>query len=173
MEIRKKTTKFLWILSEVKENSERTLFLELGANMIFDSSNNLDEVALILSNSLCTVKDEMREQNLLSKSFSKKKKNGASFKLIPQNLSVLLGNGEEIYLTKQEFKTLEILYRHSKTTVTYEDILSEVWKTTSNENYRKYRISNLIFHLRQKLDEHNDSHTYIKTIRSKGYMLDI
>lgn len=76
IEIRKKTTKFLWILSEVKENSERTLFLELGANMIFDSSNNLDEVALILSNSLCTVKDEMREQNLLSKSFSKKKKMG-------------------------------------------------------------------------------------------------
>ncbi|ALS36545.1 two-component system response regulator VicR [Enterococcus rotai] len=173
IEIRKKTTKFLWILSEVKENSERTLFLELGANMVFDSSNNLDEVALIISNNLCTVKGEMKEQIFFSKSFSKKKKNGASFKLIPQNLSVLLGDEEEIYLTKQEFKILEILYKHSKTTVTYEEILNEVWKKTNNENYKKYRISNLIFHLRQKLDEHNESHTYIKTVRSKGYMLDI
>lgn len=173
IEIRKKTTKFLWILSGVKENNERSLFLELGANMVFDNSNNLDEVALILSNSLCTVKGNKSEQNIFSESSPKKKKNETSFKLIPQNLSVLLNNEEEIYLTKQEFKTLEILYRHSKTTVTYEDILKEVWKTTSNENYRKYRISNLIFHLRRKLDEHTGTHTYIKTVRSKGYMLDI
>ena len=72
--------------------------------------------------------------------------------LIAPNLSVCLGSGEEILLTNEE------LYKN-------------VWKDTANE--RKYRVANVIFHLRKKIEQDVNKPQYIKTIRSKGYMLTV
>ena len=42
--------------------------------------------------------------------------------LIAPNLSVCLGSGEEILLTKLEFFTIEYLYKHAGQTITYEEL---------------------------------------------------
>ena len=55
--------------------------------------------------------------------------------------------------------------------IKYEELYKNVWKDTANE--RKYRVANVIFHLRKKIEQDVNKPQYIKTIRSKGYMLTV
>ncbi|MDN3193933.1 winged helix-turn-helix domain-containing protein, partial [Enterococcus faecalis] len=65
----------------------------------------------------------------------------------------------------------EKLFKHAGQTITYEELYKNVWKDTANE--RKYRVANVIFHLRKKIEQDVNKPQYIKTIRSKGYMLTV
>lgn len=85
-------------------------------------------------------------------------------KLIHSNSSVLLNGKQEVSLTKLEFKTIELLSNHIGKVLTYEDIYENIWDKVSED--KQYRVTNIIYHLRRKLED-----DYIKTVRSKGYML--
>ncbi len=82
--------------------------------------------------------------------------------LIAPNLSVYLGSGEEILLTKIGiFFTIEYLYKHAGQTITYE----ELYKKMSGKILRmneKYRVANVIFHLRKKIEQDVNKPQYIK-----------
>ena len=170
MKVRKQTTLPLWIFttSENVNRTNRIVYLQLGADGIVDQGIELDESLLMMRNLMKRFKQRASfpatsEQSILNET--------ADFKLIPQNLSVCLEDGKEVNLTKLEFLTIEYLHKHARKTMTYEEIYKNVWK----DNYcdRKYRVSNLVFHLRQKLEMDIEKPKYIKTIRSKGYMLNI
>lgn len=170
MTVRKQTTLPLWIFTTSKNENRtnRIVYLQLGADGIVDQGIELDESLLMMRNLMKRFKQRatlpaISEQSILNET--------ADFKLIPQNLSVCLEDGKEVNLTKLEFLTIEYLHKHARKTMTYEEIYKNVWK----DNYcdRKYRVSNLVFHLRQKLEMDIEKPKYIKTIRSKGYMLNI
>lgn len=83
----------------------------------------------------------------------------------------MLGKWRRNSFNKIEFFTIEYLYKHAGQTITYEELYKNVWKDTANE--RKYRVANVIFHLRKKIEQDVNKPQYIKTIRSKGYMLTV
>lgn len=168
MKVRKQSTLPLWVLGSSKENSRtnRIVYLQLGADGIIDPDYEMDESLLMIRNLMKRFKQKERPQ-IVKDTVSEV----TDFKLIPQNLSVCLENGKEVSLTKLEFLTIEYLHKHARKTMTYEDIYQNVWNDTYRN--RKYRVSNLVFHLRKKLEIDIEKPNYIKTIRSKGYMLNI
>lgn len=170
MNVRKQTALPLWILSssDTINKTNRIVYLQLGADGIIEQGNETDESILMMRNLLKRFKQleypiEAPQKKLVERS--------AIFKLIPENLSVCLEDGIEVNLTKLEFLTVEYLHKNARKTMTYEEIYKNVWNDTYRN--RKYRVSNLVFHLRKKLEIDIEKPQYIKTIRSKGYMLNI
>ena len=100
------------------------------------------------------------------------KKENQKLELIERNNSVFLGGEKEVLLTHIEFRVLNTLYDHPKVTVSYEELYASVWKDNRVED-KSYRLSNIIFHLRKKMGVVPNTPEFIKTVRSKGYMLDI
>lgn len=170
MKVRKKSDIPLWISSpsDVLSKTSRIVYLQLGADGILDQDGDLDESILIVRNCINRFKQPRLKGNFKRPALVT---GVEAFQLIPQNLSVCLEDGKEINLTKLEFLTIEYLHKHACKTMTYEEIYQNVWNDTYKN--RKYRVSNLVCHLRQKIEMDIERPKYIKTIRSKGYMLNI
>lgn len=169
IQFREQTNALIWVISEEVTKVERRVFLRLGANGVYSSGIDSEELAVIIKNFwLCHSQKQkiphaidMKHETVISPE---------KFKLIPNSFSVVI-EGEEIGLTKLEFQIISFLYEHIHEVVTYEEIYKEVWK--SDEVNKAYRVSNIVFHLRKKLEKDELHPQYIKTIRSRGYMLNI
>ncbi len=73
-------------------------------------------------------------------------------------------------LSKLEFKLLELLISHKKALITKEQIAQTLWRVNSGEEYEA-NINNLISKIRELLSK--DTSVSLKTIRGKGYRLEI
>jgi len=91
------------------------------------------------------------------------------FSLLPSNLSVVVNGKAEIDLTKIEFRTIEFLLSNANQTCTYEDITTYVWEGKRGKD--RIRVSNIIFHLRNKMKKNCENERWLSTIRSIGYRL--
>lgn len=75
-------------------------------------------------------------------------------------------NGENIAVTTQEFKVLQLLFTNKNQVVSREQILAAIWDI--NENFvNDNTLSVTIKRIRQKIGTN-----YIKTIKGFGYMVD-
>lgn len=176
LELRKNVKALIWVFSENLSKTSKMIYLQLGADGVAAKEEEYEESILQLSNILKRVKEEKTTTNNLDFVFEQKNSESSSLELIPNNFSVLLEGESEINLTKLEFQTISFLVQHIGQAVTYEEIYQNVWKDDFNnceEGNKQYRVSNLIFHLRKKLEVDTAKPKYIKTIRSKGYMLAI
>ncbi|WP_242585598.1 MULTISPECIES: winged helix-turn-helix domain-containing protein [unclassified Enterococcus] len=165
--IKKESNPFVWVISNRKNNMNHIVYLQLGADGILDEELDFEVSKLFLTNTLnrCKNKDGA---SIDRKEQSTKSASGSDFHLRPCNYSVVL-NGTEINLTKLEFKAIEFLQTQQGVAVSYEEIYKNVWENEGND--KQYRVSNLIFHLRQKIETDAARPVYIKTVRSKGYKL--
>ncbi len=85
------------------------------------------------------------------------------FLIYPKNYKVFL-KGEEIFLTKTEFKILLILYKNRGKVLSRDEILDELWGLEKIVIDRTIDVH--IKHLRDKLKEYKD---LIKNVRGVGY----
>lgn len=174
MGIRKQSDLPIWIcsFSETINKVKRIIYLQLGADGVIDESYDSEEFMLLIKNLLNRLdSDHLIKQLRKNELTSENSKSASGLYLISQNLSVCLEDGEEIPLTKLEFFAIECLHKHARETVTYEDLYKNVWKDSSDN--RKYRVANVIFHLRKKIEKDVNKPKYIKTVRSRGYMLNV
>lgn len=165
IKIRNISNCYMWILSEESSKINRIIYLQLGADANFDGSIDPDEFGLYVSNTLNRRNIRMKHLNV-----EKELSTNGNVQLIPQKSAVDL-EGREVLLTKLEFKLLEILYNHIGEVVSYEKLYEFIWG--EEKGNRQYRVANLVFHLRRKLEEDMSKSRYIKTIRSIGYILHI
>lgn len=170
LELRRRFNALIWIVSKNLTRTSKIVYLQLGADGVIDDEHEQEESILQLSNILNRVKSEKISLN--EPIYKEKLEN--SLALLPSNLSIVLNGEIEIGLTRLEFQTIAFLLDHSGTAVTYKEIYNNVWKDKfedPQDGNKQYRVSNLIFHLRKKLEKDQAQPQYIKTIRSKGYML--
>lgn len=173
LKLKEKPDAYVWIFSSNVQKVVRTVYLQLGALGVFSEEYDENELQLIISNSLSKGNERILERraataNAVSTDVYEEKKEGR-FELIPRNFSVKIDGSKEIPLTRLEYKMMEALNSHKNRTVSYEELSEEVWgETLTNETYR---ITNLVFHLRKKIEDDSVHPTVIRTIRSKGYML--
>ncbi|MDA9471662.1 winged helix family transcriptional regulator [Enterococcus sp. 5H] len=163
--LKKKSDAFIWIISEQIHKMNHIVYLQLGVDGILDSKSDPIISKLLITNALNRYKNHQGQKSQL-----KKMDKDSGLELLPSNFSILL-QGKEISLTKLEFRTIEFLQSQQGVAVSYEEIYKNVWDEDGQG--KQYRVSNLIFHLRQKIEEDTARPEYIKTIRSKGYMLKV
>lgn len=162
--LKKNHNTFIWVISERNNKMNHIVYLQLGADGIIDNECDPEESKLLMINAF----NRYNRERLIADEQVGKVPSVQTLQLRPCNFSVLL-NGEEINLTKLEFKTIEFLQTKQGVAVSYEDIYKNVWENDGND--KQYRVSNLIFHLRQKIEKDAAHPQYIKTVRSKGYKL--
>ncbi|WP_207695254.1 two-component system, OmpR family, response regulator VicR [Enterococcus sp. DIV0212c] len=168
--LRKCSTTLVWIVSEHLTKANRRVYPRLGADGVVGDECEPDELVQLITNALNRQKntsDFPTEQSLQTRN-EYQMNEPATLKLVSSNFSVLIDHNE-IDLTKLEYLTMEYLYQNIGRAVSYEKIYQNVWK--DDVGARKYRVSNLIFHLRKKIEKDEKAPKYIKTVRSKGYML--
>ncbi|MBO0441099.1 DNA-binding response regulator [Candidatus Enterococcus ikei] len=166
--IKKRSTCYIWVMTATENSVGKLVYLQLGADEVFDLNRQVKEIEFIMENSLRRVNDLLAQESVTSKSHS----NDELLKLISNNSSVLIEGNQEIVLTKLEFQMLELLLQNLGTAVSYETIYQTLWRADTVEN-KQYRIANVVYHLRKKIEKNVKKPIFIKTVRSKGYMLNI
>ncbi|OJG92166.1 hypothetical protein RV15_GL003551 [Enterococcus silesiacus] len=166
IKIRSLTNHFIWILSSEPTKVNRIVHLQLGADGTFDRRTESDEFCLFIMNTLERRSNKKGQQTAILQTTE-----GArpAIQLVPNNFSVNIEGKGEVGLTKLEFKALESLIQRKGEAITYEELYKEVWGEEKGD--KKYRVANLVFHLRKKLEDDSFKPKYIRTVRSRGYML--
>ncbi|WP_321384341.1 winged helix-turn-helix domain-containing protein [uncultured Enterococcus sp.] len=170
IEIKRCSTAYVWVLSKNKDTRKRTIYLQLGADGNIDIDCSAKEVELILLNALNRREAEAEpvREKLPETEREKTKVEKLFFEMNDSNLAVGI-EGKEILLTRSEYRLFRLLQSKVGTAFTYEEIYQSLWKKPYvNE---KYRIANVIFRIRGKLEQHSVNPDYIKTVRSVGYMI--
>lgn len=165
MKIKEKSNSLIWVLSEKTVSIQKILYLQLGADVAFTAEDKPEEINLTIKNSLARHQKSKHEKKLIDSI-----KEGPDIELAPDMLSLRFnGNPTEIALTRLEFKLVQILYNNYLKGVSYKEIYEYIWGTPYENN--KYKVANLVFHLRNKINESGTDPMVIRTVRSKGYML--
>jgi DNA-binding response OmpR family regulator len=75
--------------------------------------------------------------------------------------------GEEIRVTRKEFKTMEFLAKNAQRVISREELLNEVW---GYQNYPRTRtVDNHMMRLRQKLESDPSHPLHFLTVYGRGY----
>lgn len=164
---------FIWILSE-ESVQIHLMYMKLGADGALKLvDNNLEEVALFVTNLYKKVVrteealEPGKENNLVSAE--------KNVQLKSQNLSIVFEE-KEIYLTKNEYHLIDCLMVNQGETVTYKELIQHLWREKKKDEplpneERKYRIANIVFHIRKKINQEGIDKELIQTIRSRGYRI--
>jgi two-component system, OmpR family, KDP operon response regulator KdpE len=81
---------------------------------------------------------------------------------------VIIG-GQEVHLTRIEYKLLEMLIRHADHVVTHRQLLEEIWGASHREQTHYLRVHML--QLRRKLEKEPAHPRYLRTEPGVGYRL--
>lgn len=152
---------FIFILLKESTKIERLIYLEFGATLVFDQETDPNEFSLIVSNLLC--KKENQEQLEIEV------KEKEEIHLNKHKLSIILEGNKEVLLTPLEYKLLDLLMQKKKQGSTYEEIYQVLWGEDMGSS--RHRIANLVFLVRHKIEKDPINPEYLKTIRTKGYVL--
>lgn len=161
----------VWVFSLNLQKVMRTVYLQLGALGVLAEEYEPEELQLTISNNLIRSRNHSCCELEQPKAMELQKAESEDLKLIPRNHSVKINGRKEIPLTRLEYKTMELLYEHKNNTVAYKELFEAIWGEGFNN--QNYRVANLIFHLREKIEEDSVSPVLIRTVRSKGYMLNL
>ncbi|MBL1229332.1 response regulator transcription factor [Enterococcus sp. BWB1-3] len=172
LKLKEKPNVYVWVMSSNLQKIMRSVYLQLGALGIIPEDLEPNELQLFISNNLNKCKKAFFYEGKHLKKLEPEEEvmsGTKSLELIPRNHSVKINGKKEIPLTRLEYKTMEILYKNKNNTVIYKELFELIWdKEFNNQNYR---VANLIFHLREKIESDAVDPMIIRTVRSKGYML--
>lgn len=159
----------IYILSK-NSSDYNMVYLQLGVEACFSVEMAPDELYMTLTNLL------NHYYHFSSQNNGEQLEDVASIeanhlKLVPENLSVLIDGKKEVNLTKIEFQIMSILFDNPDKTVCYADLMKQVWSNESDGTMRNYKIANAVFNIRNKIEINPKFPQFIKTVRSKGYML--
>lgn len=169
LKIRKQSKTFIWVVSQRLDNITKVVFLKMGADDNFCKEQTLEEFHLKILNSLKRKQEAFEKNKLEMKEISTKiESKHKSIDLNDRKLTLTIDD-QDIELTNIEFKVMAMLIEKREQAVTYEELFEAVWgQSYSGVNYK---IANIVFHIREKIEKSGLDMICIKTIRSKGYLL--
>ncbi|MBO0473363.1 response regulator transcription factor [Enterococcus ureasiticus] len=163
LKIREQSNAFIRIIAPQMNNISKVVFLQLGADGTFDDEQSLDILRLTIINALKRRMVEQQEKP------ERSNEEPPSFILDNRNQAIKIEGKPTAPLTNLEYRTLQLLADNLGNTVTYEEIYEAIWHQKYTDE--KYKIANVMFHIRGKIEEDTSNPVYIKTVRSKGYLL--
>lgn len=160
--IRKKgiTTPII-ILTAKGEEIDKVLGLELGADDYVTKPFSLREL-------LARIKAILRRsENILQEDESREIKIGNLIIDFPGYKAKL--NGKLVQMSHKEFDILYFLWKKRNTTVSRDDLLTEIWGYDETPTTRT--VDNFILKLRQKIEKDSNHPQIILTVHGVGYKL--
>jgi len=144
------------VLSAASDVSDKVLLLELGADDYvtkpFSPRELLARVRAALRRTVRKETGDLISFDGISVDFTKME---------------VTRDGEPIFLTAQEFKTLKFLAQNPERVISRDELLNEVW---GYQNYPSTRtVDNHILKLRQKLERDPSNPTHFRTVHGVGY----
>ncbi len=144
------------VLSAASDVSDKVLLLELGADDYvtkpFSPRELLARVRAALRRTVRKDSGEIIAFDGISADFTKME---------------VTRDGEPIFLTAQEFKTLKFLAQNPERVISRDELLYEVW---GYQNYPSTRtVDYHILKLRQKLERDPSNPTHFRTVHGVGY----
>jgi DNA-binding response OmpR family regulator len=144
------------VLSAASDVSDKVLLLELGADDYvtkpFSPRELLARVRAALRRTVRKEAGDLITFDGISVDFTKME---------------VTQNGEPVFLTAQEFKTLKFLAQNPERVISRDELLNEVW---GYQNYPSTRtVDNHILKLRQKLEKDPSNPTHFRTVHGVGY----
>lgn len=164
IEIKMTSKCLVWVVSKNPDEKKRVVYLQLGADGNISTDCSAKELQLIVSNAL----NRKRMYETQSEIEENKEPKETIAELNEKNLS-FVSLGEEVPLTRTEYKLFKLLLSNPGIAFSYEELYKKVWGKPYNN--QKYRVSNVVFHIREKLEEYSLNPNHIKTVRSVGYMI--
>ncbi|ALS35600.1 two-component system response regulator VicR [Enterococcus rotai] len=160
MMIRKISNSLIILITSISSPAIRIAYFKLGVDIIFSKSTDTEELAVQLNKLLNRV--------TAIKSNNAEKERESICCLIKENRTFKSEKGEEISLTRLEYKLMELFTKNENRALSYEQISKYIWDVISPQKF--YRVNNLVFHLREKIEEDSKHPQLIKTVRSNGYI---
>jgi DNA-binding response OmpR family regulator len=144
------------VLSAASDVSDKVLLLELGADDYvtkpFSPRELLARVRAALRRTVRKDTGELIAFDGIAADFTKME---------------VTRDGQPIFLTAQEFKTLKFLAQNPERVISRDELLNEVW---GYQNYPSTRtVDNHILKLRQKLERDPSNPTHFRTVHGVGY----
>lgn len=169
LKIRKRSNTFIWIISQQLDSIAKVVFLKMGVDDNFCNGQTIEEVNLKILHSLRRKQEIIEESRIDIQTYSVKEE-GSQYQIyLDDQKRVLVVNTQEIELTNIELKVTKILFANKEQVVSYKQLHEAIWNVPYKE--ANYRLANVIFHIREKIEGVELNRIYIKTIRSKGYIL--
>ncbi|MGM0219448.1 winged helix-turn-helix domain-containing protein [Enterococcus sp. AZ126] len=168
------TTGMIWIVSKNSKKNNRIIYLQLGASATVDTRIEPDEFSLLIRKSFDRVYTKSEATFIdrhMNKPIEDSKTEKPEVELLSNVMGVKIAGQKEILLTRLEYKVLVVLNEQLNQVVPYAELFQRVWGGESDLD--TFRLANLISHLRRKIEGDPEKPKYIKTIRSKGYMLSV
>lgn len=153
---------FVWVFSAQCSEKERAVYIQLGANGVVNHEEQISELIFLARNVLFKT-SHLNLDSVLEETTS-------NVILKPENLSVIFNGDNEIQLTQLEFQLVNHLYKKVNNAVSYEELNKVLWSGAYDKENR-YRVANLVFHIREKFGGGGENESLLRTVRSKGYML--
>ncbi|ALS36954.1 two-component system response regulator VicR [Enterococcus rotai] len=175
LQIKQQTNVYIWVLSGKSTLINRQVYLQLGVDGNFDQESFPEELLLYLKNFLSRQDEQRKTQRAVvggKKNANQISTIGEKLEMDPTNHSLIVFIGEkevEVELTRLEYRLLELLYSYPGKAFNYQEIHENLWNSPYKEE--NYRVANIVFHVRKKLERHDVGSEFIKTVRSKGYMI--
>lgn len=164
LSIKKESQALVWTASKDIPSVNRLVYLQLGVSGNIEQECDPEELRLIIRNSLGSERKEKKDT-------TEEERDVPTLQLNDANQSVCIEGGREVDLTRLEFQILSVLYKNCGKAMSYAELHAAIWGEKQTPS--KARIANLIFHLRKKIEKDMMNLQYIKTVRSKGYMLNV
>lgn len=144
------------VLSAASDVADKVLLLELGADdYVTKPFSPRELLARVRAALRRTVRKDTGEQVAFD---------GISVDFAKMEVT---RDGESVFLTAQEFKTLKFLAQNPERVISRDELLNEVW---GYQNYPSTRtVDNHILKLRQKLERDPANPTHFRTVHGVGY----
>lgn len=155
----------IWFISTQLSSIHRRVYPQLGVNGLLGSESEAEELVLYLSNTLSFLEEKDGIKSNMNNDSQK-------IVLVPNTFSVTV-EGKQVELTKTEFLVFQYLYDHQGDALSYQEIYKHIWNKEVDKKYAQGRVSNMIFAIRNKAIRENVDLKYVKTIRTRGYMLNL
>jgi DNA-binding response OmpR family regulator len=160
--VRKENIKVPIILLTAKgEEIDKVLGLELGADDYVTKPFSLREL-------LARIKAVLRRGENLSDKDAGTEINIGKMKIDFQGYKAFI-NKETVQMSHKEFEVLHYLWKKRNSTVSRDDLLSEIWGYDENPTTRT--VDNFIMKLRHKIEEDPNHPKAIITVHGLGYKL--
>lgn len=167
IEIIKSTRKWssipIIVISARTQEKEKVLALDAGADDYITKPFGTEEL-------LARIRTAIRHSNMIEadqvNSFRPYSAKGLVVDFEKRKVTV---DGNEIHLTRVEYKIVSLLAKHSGKVITYSSLIDEVWGPYADDNNRILRVN--MANIRRKLEKNPGEPEYIFTELGIGYRM--